>query len=75
MQEAKKVITYHGEPTITVELTEAEFDIVSIAVAWFKEAIENGEIELDMEEKGAYELGQAVGGLLNTFEIGEDDED
>ena len=75
MKEAKKVITYHEEPTMTVELTQAEFDIVSIAVAWFKEAIENGEVELDMEEQGAYELGQAVGGLINTFDVGEDDED
>ena len=73
MKETQKVITYHT-PTITVELSQAEFDVISIAVAWFKEAIENGEIELEMCEKGAYELGQAVGNLCETFEIGEDDE-
>lgn len=73
MNETQKVITYHT-PTITVELSQAEFDVISIAVAWLKEAIENGEIELEMEQKGAYELGQAVGNLCETFEIGEDED-
>lgn len=69
---AKNVIT--AEPRIiTIELTEDEFDVVCIAVEMLHDSIKNGDVELQMDEESAYELGQVVGGL--TDYLTNDDED
>ena len=65
---AKNVIT--AEPrTITIELTEDEFDVVCIAVEMLNDSIKNGDIDLYMGEKEAFELGQAIGGICDTLEL------
>ena len=65
---AKNVIT--AEPrTITIELTEDEFDVVCIAVAMLHDSIENGDVELYMDEAKAYELGKAIGGLADSLDL------
>lgn len=65
---AKNVIT--EEPrTITIELTEDEFDVVCIAVEMLHDSIKNGDVELKMDESEAYELGQIFGGLIDYLDI------
>lgn len=65
---AKNVITVEPK-TITIELTENEFDVICVAVEMLHDSIVNGDIELYMGEKEAYELGQALGGICDTLEL------
>lgn len=59
-----------AEPrTITIELTEDEFDVVCIAVEMLHDSIKNGDVELKMDESEAYELGQIFGGLIDYLDI------
>ncbi len=54
---------------MTIEVTEDEFDVICIAVEMLHDSIKNGDIELYMGEKEAYELGQVLGGIVDTLEL------
>lgn len=54
---------------MTIEVTEDEFDVICIAVEMLYNSLENGDVELDMDEQDAYRLGQAIGGIADTLEL------
>lgn len=54
---------------MTIEVTEDEFDVICIAVEMLYNSLENGDVELEMDEQDAYIFGQAIGGIADTLEL------
>lgn len=68
---AKDVITVHEDKPTGIsyqcELTESEISIIRIALDFFVEAIDNGDIELEMDEDSSYNLGYMTSNLVELF--------